>query len=230
MARPHMQLSGGQWHLWRLGDDEFVSLGHHALPLAQNYELLLRLSSQTTPDGVPLSLGHLLAGLERRFGPSSPLFDNFRGSFSFPLLVTIEREQRTSLLLRCHDYRGMLHFPLYLVAAGDPSVEERSRCHVPESQGLLQIDLDDLITHFHAYLVEQAIELETGLVAPFFRAIQNDLLLYGYDNGAFFERKCTSWHDYEQARQELEYRLGQRRARSSSDRVERIIDRVTETI
>jgi hypothetical protein len=228
MARPHMQLATGQWYLWRLGDDEFVSLGHHALPLVQNYQLLLRLSQRTLPSGATLSLGHTLAVLERRFGPSSPLFDNYRGSFSFPLLLTFEREQRKSMLVRCHDHRGMLHFPQYLIIPSDPSVEERSHCHAPETQELSQVELDEVITSLHGYLIEQAALLETELVAPFYRAVQSDLLVYGYDSGAFFERSYPCWADYEQARQELEVRLGPRRARSSSDRVERMIDRVTQ--
>lgn len=228
MARPNLQLADGQWQLWRLGDDEFVALGHHSLPLLQNYELLVRLSRRPLPGGTTLTLGHTLAVLERRFGPSSPLFDNYRGSFSFPLLLTFEREQRVSILLRCHDYRGMLHLPLYRVTTGDPSIEERSRCHTPEAADLAQTELDEFVTCFHGYVLEQAALLEVDLAAPFYRAVQSNVLLYGYDDGAFFERSYERWSDYEQARQELELRLGPRRARSNSDRVERIIDRVTE--
>lgn len=228
MARPHMHLAGGQWCLWRLADDEFVSLGHHALPLLQNYELLLRLGPRLFRDGTTLTLGHALTVLERRFGPSSPLFDNYRGSFSFPLLLTIERQQRLSYLLRCHDHRGMLHFPFYRVTPGDPSVEERSRCHAPVPEEFSQEEMDEFITEFYRFLFEQGYLLETGLVAPFYRAIESDIILYGYDGNKFFQQMHDSWNEYVRARQELEQKCGVRRPRSTSDRVERIIDRVTE--
>jgi hypothetical protein len=228
MARPHLHLVKGRTSLWRLADDEFVTLGHHALPLRQNFELLLRLSQRSLPGGVPLTLGHTLAVLELRFGPSSPLFDTHHGSFSFPLLVTSQRKQRVSLLLRCHDHRGVLYFPLYRVTAGDPSLHERAHCHVPRADDLSVADIDEFVMTFHSYLLEQATSRETGLAASFYRAIPSDLILYGYDGVTFFEHRYGRWHDYQRTRQELEFSLGPRRPRSNSDRIERLIDEVTE--
>jgi hypothetical protein len=228
MARPHLHLVKGRTSLWRLADDEFVTLGHHALPLRQNFELLLRLSQRSLPGGVPLTLGHALAVLELRFGPSSPLFDPQHGSFSFPLLITNQRKRRVSVLLRCHDYRGDLYFPLYRVTAGDPSLHERAHCHVPRADDLSQADIDEFIMTFHSYLLEQATFRETGLAASFYRAIPSDMILYGFDGVRFFEHRYGHWFDYERTRQELEFSLGPRRPRSNSDRVERLIDEVTE--
>ena len=44
MARPHLQLVEVRTTLWRLADDEFVTLGHHALPLRQNFELVIQVA------------------------------------------------------------------------------------------------------------------------------------------------------------------------------------------
>jgi len=228
MARPHLQLVEGRTTLWRLADDEFVTLGQHALPLPQNFELLLRLSQRVLPSGEPLTLGHALAVLELKFGPSSPLFDTHHGSFSFPLLLTIQREHRVSILLRCHDHRGVLYFPLYRITAGDPSLHERAHCHVPRANDLSLADVDEFVMALHSYLLEQAKLREAGLGASFYRAIPSDMILYGYDGVAFFEHRYGCWHDYQRMRQEFEFKLGPRRPRSDSDRVERFIDEVTE--
>lgn len=219
MARPRIQLKDGQWNLWRLADDEFVTLGHHALPMLQNFDLLTQLGS--------LRLGQALTVLERSYGPSSPLYDHYRGSFSFPLLLTFEREQRISYLLRCHDYRGVLHFPLYRVEKGEPSIEERSRCHTPLATNCLPPETDEFITDFYNDLMAQAVRLDSDLVTPFFRAIQSDIILYGHDGSQFFEKTYENWTKFEQARADCEARLGPRRPRSGSDRVESLIDRVT---
>lgn len=219
MARPHIQLKDGQWHLWRLADDEFVTLGHHSLPMVQNFELLTQLGR--------LQLGQALTLLERSYGPSSPLYDHYRGSFSFPLLLTFEREQRISYLLRCHDYRGVLHFPLYRIEKGEPSVEERSRCHAPAATSCLLPETDEFVIDFYSDLMAQAGHLDSALVTPFYRAIQSDIILYGHDGSQFFEKTCDNWSKFEQARADCEARLGPRRPRSGSDRVESLIDRVT---
>ncbi|HEY5957921.1 MAG TPA: hypothetical protein VIV60_15265, partial [Polyangiaceae bacterium] len=181
------------------------------------------------PGGEAFSLGHWLTSLERHFGPSSPLFDAFHGSFSFPLLLTFEREQRISCLLRCHDHRGGFHMPLYRVVPGDPSVEERSHCHPAAAGELAEDELDAFVVAFYQRLRGTAMTLKHSLVSPFYRAIPSDIILYAYDGVQFFERGYDHLEDYELARQRFEEQLGHRRARSSSNRVERMIDRVTES-
>lgn len=227
MARPQLQLAEGQWCIWRLSDDEFLTLAHHSLPLRQNFDLLLRLSQRLLPKGEPLTLAHALAVLELRFGPSSPLFDAHRGSLSFPLLITLQRERRVSLLLRCHDHRGMLYFPLYRVATGDPSPRERSYCHEPETQELAFAEIDDFTMKFHSYLLEQAALRPIHLTPAFYRSIPSDLIVYGYDGTQFFERRHRHWNEFLKAQQLLEASLGSCHARSSSDRVEQFIDEIT---
>jgi hypothetical protein len=219
-----LQLANGRWCLWRLADDEFVTLAHHSLPMRQNFDLLLRLNQRMLPDREPLTLAHILAVLESKFGPSSPLFDAHRGSLSFPLLVTLQRERRISLLLRCHDHRGMLHFPLYRVTTGDPG---REQYQDPDPRDLSPANIDEFTMFFHSYLLELAGLREVRLVAPFYRSIPSELLLYGYDGKQFFERRYRYWSEFQQARQALQSNLGSRHARSTPARVEQFIDELT---
>lgn len=227
MARPHIELNDGYWHLFRLTNDEFTTLSQHALPILQNFELIEQLERRHGLDRC-LSLGQALTVLERKFGPSSPLFDGYRGSFSFPLLVTMTRERRISYLLRCHDHRGTIHFPMYRIVSGDPSAAERSRVHAPIEAEFSKDEMDEFVRSLHGYLMGYASLLETELVAAFYRAIRSDLILYGYTGSAFFEYRCAEIATFERRRDELDVQLGLHRGRSASNRVERLIDCVTE--
>lgn len=229
MGRPHIELSGGRWHLFRLTDDEFSTLGQHALPIQQNFELLDELHRRRTLNDKPLLLGQALTVLERKFGPSSPLFDGYRGSFSFPLLVIIMRRQRISYLLRCHDHRGTIHFPMYRVVPGDPSATERARIHQPVEAEFSKEEMDEFVRGLYGYLTAYASLAGSDLMATFYRAVRSDLILYGYTGTAFFEQQCTDVGSFERQRTALDGRLGLRRGRSPSTRVERLIDRVTES-
>lgn len=228
MARPHTELGGGQWKLWRLTDDEFVSLGHHALPVTQHFELLERLQRGTNHPGGPLQLGQALTALERKLGPSSPLFDSFRGSFSFPLLITFERGQRFSYVARCHDYRGLIHLPLYRVVSGEPTEQERAGCHPPIDGEFSREEIDRLTCELFARLRTVADAIDQLLPVPFCKAIQSDVILYGFDGVRYFEVHCDSWHEFETARDALVLRFGLRRRAKATDRVDRLIDRVTD--
>lgn len=228
MARPRIQLDNGRWNLWRLTDDEFVSLGHHALPVVQNHALLARLQGGPLGDHEPLWLGQTLVAMERRFGPSSPTFDDYRGSYSFPLLLTFDRGRRCSYLLRFHDYRGMIHIPFYRVVTGDPSERERSSYHPPIAEEFSQQEMDDLTETLCVDLKRTALGLKDELLSGFYRSVPSDVLLYGFDGTRFFEFSCASWQHFEDARLDLEMQFGAGRRRTASDRVEHVIDRVTQ--
>jgi hypothetical protein len=229
MARPHLRLNGGQYNLWRLSDQEFQSLGQHALPIVQNFELLQHLGLRCSAKGEPLSLGRALVVLERWFGLSSSWYDSYRSSFAFPLLLTFERKRRISYLLRCHDHRRTLYFPLYRVVSGDPSPAERARCHAPSQDDFSQLQMDDFIAILYGELLEAADPLREALVSPFFRVIHSDTCLYGYEAGRFFEYTYDSYERFCADRQRLEQRLGAYRPRTTSNRVERMIDRLVES-
>lgn len=229
MARPLLRLNGGQYNLWRLSDQEFQSLGQHALPIIQNFELLQHLGLRCSPRGEPLSLGGALVVLERWFGVSSGWYDGYRGSFAFPLLLTFERKRRVSYLLRCHDHRRTLYFPLYRIVSGDPSPAERATCHAPDPDEFSQSQMDDFTAILYDRLLEAVDELSHALVSPFCRAINSDPCLYGYEAGRFFEHSYDSFDRYRAERQRLEQRLGVHRPRTTSNRVERMIDRLIES-
>lgn|SRR5512145_599516 len=226
MTRPHVELSGGRWHLWRLADEEFANLGQHALPIEQNFALLAELHQQRAFTRVHLSLGIALTVMELKFGPSSTLFDNYRGSFSFPLLLTIQRQRRISYLVRCHDHRGVLYFPMYRIVPGDPSLEERSRPHAPIAGEFSRHEMDEFVRCLHGYLHGYGSSLGADAVTPFYRAVWSDLILYGHHGASFFERTCTRLSEFERLCGELDAEFGPRRRRSLSNRVETMIDRV----
>ncbi len=228
MARPHIELGEGQWHLWRLADDEFMSLAQHALPIDQNFTLLRVLRLRALDANVDSILGRTLTVLERELGPSSSRFDSFSASFSFPVLITFERQPRVSYLLRCHDHRGDLYFPMYRIVPGDPTVAERSVSHPPVASEFSGADMDELVVELHDFILNSSRGPLSDLVAAFYRAIPSDLTLYGHDGHDFFEHSYETAAAFEHARHALDARLRLRRRRSSSNRVERFIEQVTE--
>jgi hypothetical protein len=226
MARPTWVFNDGEFRLFRLSDQEFQSLSQHALPIVQNFDLLGQLPLRCSPKGDFLTLGHARVGLERRFGSSSTWYDSYRGSFAFPLLLTFEGKKRKNYLLRCHDYRSILYFPLYRIVSGDPSPAERARYHPPDHAEFPRAEMDDLVATVYGELLTFVDALNVNLVAPFFHAVQSDSLLYGYENGRFFEKTYHTYEEFRKERERLEEHVGPRRPRSSSNRVEEMIARV----
>lgn len=72
------------------------------------------MSEHDNPDRLTLSLAFIT--LEHLFGKTSNWFDDWKGSFSFPLLLVVRKSQGNfTYLLRVFDHRGRVSFSFYRV-------------------------------------------------------------------------------------------------------------------
>jgi hypothetical protein len=212
MPRAHLRLKEGQWNLWRLTDEEFATHVHKSLRITQNYTVILRTGHRQLANGRRMSLGEAHIVLQRRFGETSLAYDGFRGSFCFPLLLTFEHAPRLTYLVRVHDHRGTIFFPLFRVIDREPTSAERARHHTSFAHEFSTSEIAAFTTCFFQYLLAGTETLSDSFVTPFYRAIESNRILYGCENGEFFEQSYADLPSFTEAREELEKRIGGHRA------------------
>jgi hypothetical protein len=161
-----------------------------------------------------MGLGQARIVLERRFGVSSLAYDGYRGSWCFPLLLTFDHAPLLRYMVRVHDRRGTIYFPLFRVMERELSPSARTRHHSPFANEFSRSEITAFTTVFFEYLRAGAETLSDSFVAPFCRAVDSDLLLYGCENGLFFEQYYEDRAAFASAREELELRLGCHRAQA----------------
>jgi hypothetical protein len=171
-----------------------------------------------------LLLPKTLVAAEALFGRSSRIFDDYKGSFKFPLLLSATRNgSRMRYVIRLGDYRGSVEISFLRV--GECARTGDRGYHPPVESELSGSDLDYLSEFLLGYLLGYA---ESGAAdAPsFYRVIRSDNVVYGKQRGDLFERTFEDQTEFESFVSTLEAELGEIQARRQRDFVTRLLDRI----
>lgn len=189
-----------QFHLWRLGDDEYQQLRQHSLPIKEDagFMFQLALSEHHNPDR--LTLPEAFLALEALFGKTSNQFDPWKGSFCFPLLLVLTKKQgQFFYLLRILDHRGSFHFPLYRILEQGTDGYNIDAYRSPYELEFSTEAINKFICYFYGYLKGASKWAHKFSPPTFLKKVDSNFILYGCRDGTLFEESFESDADYQQA-------------------------------
>ncbi len=194
--------SSTQFHLWRLSNDEYNYFRDTCIPIQRDYGFYLRMYLEDRDDPQPLP--RAFVSLQHLFGLSSELFDNWKSSFRFPLLLSLERNsERVFYLLNIFDDRGEIEYDFYRLVDGEINSKITSTCHEPFELEFSREEINLFIAYFKGYLSGIATCSDQLRFQPFLKTIASSNILYGYKNQEFFMQQYDSIDEYNAARQIL---------------------------
>jgi hypothetical protein len=184
--RKRLQLQ--RWTFYRLSESEVSALGPYT---AAVNVLSYKLNEHETWD-VPL--GALLVALERFLGASALRFDEYKGSFAFPLLLVGKDSKREHVVL-LRDRRESLVPSLFRI---EPQGVKPSDGYV-ESGPDTPIEALKLLISFVATYGTYLDRYASEAIAPFTRWVESEFLMYGHDGKRFFGKHFEESDAYFQA-------------------------------
>ncbi len=176
----------------RLTDPEASALSEYASPINILPMFLASIGFRGGPPGA------MLMALEETFGPSSPLFDQYKGSYAFPLLVSSKKAEPRHVL-RVYDHRGGLQLSLFRVELHKP---EQRTSYVGDATPTLMA----LLANFYEFVELRAewwAHYRSKPIQPFARSVESELLVYGHDGKQFFAKTYVNAISFVQAKDEL---------------------------
>lgn len=200
--RSHLNLNRREtdFDLYRLSEEEYRQLRENSLPIKEDFRFLWQLfiSERCNPDR--LTLPKALLSLEYLFGKTSTYFDDWKGSFAFPLLVILNKPQGEFFyMLRIYDRRGSLSFSWYRVLENGANDYDINIIRQPFDLEFSHQEMNEFISYFYGYLIgisESAIQLRQR---SFLKQIDSNWIIYGSRAGELFEEEFNSQEDYQQA-------------------------------
>lgn len=191
--------------LIRLTGDDYRRLRRSSIPIKEDasfyFALMYRLRRQ---DG-KLSLAQIYTALTSLFGESSELYDDYRGSFAFPLFLHLHKEgQSYPYLLRINDHKGSIEFNLYRVFDPNDRRHDRSVYHEPFEDEFGREEINYFISYLYGFLKGYFRVVGEREARFFFRTVPAIWAIYGWKNGQFFEEQYDSEEAYHAAIHELE--------------------------
>lgn len=203
--RVDIELKGVNYQLWRLDDVEYCKLRQDSIPIKDaDFWLYNSLFNYRDAEQNKFNLAKLFVVLEYKFGKSSNFIDDWKGSFSFPLLLVIEKSTGTFYyMMNISDHRGWTEFRLYkIVMEGikDKGNLENFVYKNPFEAEFSRDEIDCFICHFYGYLVGYFRAVRSMIpIKPFLNKIGSNLIIYGYEDEDYFEKRYDNEEDYEAA-------------------------------
>jgi hypothetical protein len=235
VLRSHRRCNAQQFpfELWRLSDAEYRQLRLQSFPLRIDGMILWRLARDQRHRPDRLNLAKVLLILEAEFGKSSTDLDDWKQTFSFPLLLAISKPQGMFYhLLRIEDYRGGLEFRFYrIVDDVKYSDESLDVYHEPLADEFSTDEIAYVISYLWGFLEGRASRFGTpdAEIKPFFRHVDASHIIYGYWDGQFVETVIEDLAEYQQQVQTLEAQYGEP-ALSETAKVDRIRAMIQEIV
>lgn len=217
-----------KFHFWRLSEDEFRQLRSSSVPIKTDGLFLLQILLAERHNPHRLTLPKALLILERLFGKSSDWIDDWKGSFSFPLLVKVQKPDSAFFyLLRIEDHRGSLEYRLYRVLEDGVNGVDVYVFQPPVESEFSNQEINEFIGLIHGFLTDATYFFSRQQFEPFFKRIDSNHILYGYRDGAFFEEEIDSLEDYQAAVRSLEGRFGSTEQMAQRQDVQLFLHRIT---
>jgi hypothetical protein len=228
--RHYLDLKQGetQFHLWRLTEDEFRQLRSNSLPIKDDGMFLLQLMLSERDNPERLTLPKALLTLEHLFGKASDWIDEWKSSFSFPLLLLLNKPVgRFLYLLRIEDYRGSVEFRLYRILENGADGYDINTYREPFELEFSREQINQFICYLYGYLAGVARIVCNQQIQPFIRLIRASHILYGYRDGEFFEEQIDSPEEYEAAIQAFDEVYGSLKQERQSQDLRALLETIT---
>lgn len=167
-----------KYELWRLDDYEYRKLQKNSFFIKDEDSFFNNIYLSENKNQDNLNLAQSFIALTWLFGNSSDSFDSSKGSFSFPLLMTINKTiGKFFYLLHIFDAKGWIYYRIYKVFEDESNIP-RIPNEVFESEFTRQ-GINYFFNYIHRYISESFKSLNSVTTPePFLKAIEASWIVY----------------------------------------------------
>ena len=189
------------YNLIRLNDEQFYLLRKNSVTLFEDYGHLMSLSRDK--DYIYSSFPKMYITLKDIFGESGSYYDDYKGSFSFPFLISFQKgEKGYEYVMNIYNVRSAIEFNMAKLIHADDKTIERGILYRPFDE-FQESEITYVTNFLIGYLTGYFRMIVKGYNEFFFHSVQSNLIVYGYKDGKFFQNHYDSQKKFDTAIQEL---------------------------
>ncbi|QTA89027.1 hypothetical protein [Desulfonema magnum] len=189
------------YKLIRLSDEQYYQLRKNSVPIFEDYGHLISLFMDE--DIIYSSFSKMYVSLKALFGESGKYYDDWKGSFSFPFLIHFYKgEEEFGYLINLMNIRSSMEFNLVKLIPADDDRFDRSVLHNPFEE-FPREEINYFINYFVGFLTGFFKTTADQYDECFFKTAESNLILFGYNDGDFFDDQYDNEEEFREAIQKL---------------------------
>lgn len=193
------------YKLIRLDNSAYYKHRKNAIHIADDYEHLMNLAHDE--ELIYSHMAKMYVALKTRFGASGTSYDDWKGSFGFAFLLSFTHDgKQMAYLLNIFNMRSGIEFRLLKLPGADEQNIDTHKLHQPFPD-FPRESIRSVINYIVGYLSGYFESIEKWYNEPFFQKVDSNFILFGFDDGQFFDDQYETQEDYEAAVEELKARM-----------------------
>lgn len=195
-----LETGGINYRLVRIDDRLYYHAHEQGVSIQDDYGFYLQLWWGQERQGGGLGLAETYVALTMLLGESSENYDPWKCSFSFPCLLEVKRESGVyGYALHIVDIKGGVNYRLYKLLDRDDKRFDRMVIQPPFAEEFSRAEINHFIAFMTGYLEGYFDAVKKLWQKWFFRTVQCEFILYGFQRGRFFNRQYSSESAFREA-------------------------------
>ena len=196
----NFKTNGISYRLVRIDDRLYYRAHEHGVSIQDDYGFYLQLGLENEREGGGLGLAETYVALTLLLGESSEKYDDWKCSFSFPCLLEVNRNSGIfGYALHIVDIKGNVNYRLYKLLDKDDKRFDRRVIHAPFAEEFSRAEINHFIAFMTGYLEGYFSSVKQQWRRSFFRTVECERILYGYQGGRFFNRQYRTESGFRKA-------------------------------
>jgi hypothetical protein len=189
------------YKLKRLNDERYTFLRKNCILISEDYLHLFSLSMDK--DVIYSSFSKMFVALKELFGDSGKYYDDWKGSFSFPFIISFKKaEEEFQYIMNIYNIRASIEFNIAKLIQADDERFERDVIHEPFEE-FPREEINYFINYLVGFLSGYFESVRKRYDEFFFHAVQSNLILFGYKDGIYFDKQYEKEGNFRNAIQKL---------------------------
>ncbi len=198
-----------QYQLYHLDEQQYSCLNEQSFCIKEDAPHIWDIENYLERQRKDLNLAQLNITLSEITGGSCQLYDDWKGSFCFPFALSISYQEKVlnNYLIILSDWRGHLEFRLKRLIADEErehySGIERHVIREPFKDEFSRTEINEFIRCLLTYLVGYFQGIKDKSHPVFFKHIDSNSILYGYNGKDYWEKHYEDSDEYHRELEQL---------------------------
>ena len=185
----------------RIDDELFLTLARNGLAISVDYFFWYHLLEDSKSDGEVYldNLSRFYAAFRQTYGESGKCYDHWKGTFNFAFEIQVVKgDSVIPYIMNILDLRGSVEFHCLKVLDPKQTEYDKSVIHQPLDDEFSRKQINDVSGYLYGFALgywQTTIPIEGE--PEFIKWVDSNLILYGYQDGQYFQKGFDDPDEYE---------------------------------